>query len=253
MFKMDISIYKVNFNNQYDNITKSFHQFSFKYVNTKDFKIPLWYEPKNKEKYAEKVEKIYSFFPTIRSYYETNKDLIKPEIGLHLYLLTFANNYKEVLNIGNNDISNYFITEAFARNPQQQLSITLYNEDNTLEKEIIDKNTLSNYYLSVKDEIFLGLDNFERRKYKFDLVFINYISNFDELMVILHYVNLLTPVGSCIVINNIDTPSINKFINYIENNYQHWKLITDTFVSKTCVTFVKVNNDSRQWNYHVKF
>jgi hypothetical protein len=79
-------------------------------------------------------------------------------------------------------------------------------------------------------------------------VFINYISNFDELMVILHYVNLLTPVGSCIVVNNIDTPSINKFINYIENNI-HRLTIKSNYDNSSSFIIVSFNNFNGMDNF----
>jgi hypothetical protein len=249
-----LNITKFGTNSEYDFINKKHTKIFINYLSRKDFKLPLWYEPKNKERYLEKIKIVYKINPLLEDIYKNEKNFTKPEIGFHLYILTKENNYKNILTLSNNeDISDILICNAF-KNPETQSLTSIFNKENLYVKDLIENSNLRPYYTSIQSkEIFMSLFELKNRAYKYDLIFINNLTSIDEYIVNLHIIDSLTNIGACIVINNIDKEKVEEFVRYITINYSHYTILPNTFVSEQCVTFIKINNDQRPWYFHKDF
>ena len=91
-------------------------------------------------------------------------------------------------------------------------------------------------------------------KYKekyFDLIFIDGFHTFDYTLIDFFYSNLLLKINGIIIIDDKLHNGVNKCIKYIETNYSYfYKSIK---LSPSCAIFIKINDDNRQWYYHVNF
>jgi hypothetical protein len=205
-----------------------------------------------------KIETIYESLPLVREYYSKYKDLIKPEIGYYLYTILVANpNFKNILSISDkDDISDFYICEGLAANPNEQTYFSIYKENNDVSKDIIETSNLKNYYNPLKSkDFFIEIHELKKRNYKFDFVFINNITTIDEYITYIHNIDKMANLGCCIIINNIqeEIKSIDKLISYIKNNYLQWEIIPNTFISQQCATFIKIDKDHRPWYFHKDF
>ena len=87
----------------------------------------------------------------------------------------------------------------------------------------------------------------------FDLIFIDGFHTFDYTLIDFFYSNLLLKKNGIIIIDDALHKGVSKCVKYIETNYNSfYKKLTD----KTPITFAafrKINDDTREWNFHVDF
>ena len=241
-----------------------------KIIDPKRTKIPEW-------KDRDFITKITPFLvsPLLKNIiltYETQAIGVPQEIirsgvkvpeGYHLYSLVKDNKFKNILEIGfAYGISSLFICEALKENGRGKL-ISIDPNQSTQWKNIgvkhLRQSGLSKYSELMEEPSYSAMPKLlkgsSKEKYKFsmDLIFIDGMHLFDYTLVDLFYADLLLRVGGVVVLDDIRHKGVKPAYDYILKNYSHWKLVTPTIASETCATFIKVKNDTRNWDYHIFF
>jgi hypothetical protein len=85
------------------------------------------------------------------------------------------------------------------------------------------------------------------------MVFVDGMHLFDYTILDLFYADQLIDIGGIVTLDDIRLENTRKAYDYVLTNYKHWKLIPNTLSSDTLATFVKINEDNREWNFHLRF
>lgn len=188
-------------------------------------------------------------------------DVTDPLEGKYLYDLIKENKIKLSLEIGlamgtsavymcqgHKDIK---YGKHFAIDPNQKSQyddIGLY---------MIEKCKLKKYLTFIEEKSYIALPGL-LRKYKgqFDLIYIDGWHTFDYTLIDFFYSDKLLKVGGLIVIDDVKHKPVKKCVYYILSNYKHFKMIDPVkFYNNiaTQVTFIKLSEDTRSWNFHINF
>ncbi len=184
---------------------------------------------------------------------------IKPPEGYHLYSLIKDNNFKNVCEVGMAyGMSSVYICQAFKDSGLSGQSLISIDPNQSTQWENLGKLNLeraglSGYSTVMEEKSFVAFSQLLERKYIFDLVFIDGMHLMDYTLSDLMYANKVTKVGSVIVLDDIRHKGVEKAFKFILQNYNHWLYLGDALGKNTTATFLKIKDDERSWNYHVKF
>jgi len=258
----------------FDKENVKFQTYNFKYISSMDLKLPDY--KKDKALYMKKVDSLL-VSPLLKEIFRTYKvkdeyenivplnSNVKPLEGYLLYSLIKENNLKNILEVGMaTGISSLFITEALSSqkyDDQILISIDPFQSSDIKElgawKNIgvsnVKRAGLQNYHQLIEQKSFIAMPELIRRKYVFDLIFIDGMHLMDYTISDLFYADLLTKPGSFIVLDDIKHPGVKKAFNYILKNYSHWVLIKKAIAYDSTAVFLKVDVDKRPWYYHNEF
>ena len=81
----------------------------------------------------------------------------------------------------------------------------------------------------------------------FDFIFIDGWHTFDYTLIDFFYSNLLLKINGVIIIDDALHNGVSKCVKYIDTNYKFYKKLNST---NTIASYQKINNDSREWNFH---
>jgi predicted O-methyltransferase YrrM len=84
----------------------------------------------------------------------------------------------------------------------------------------------------------------------FDFVFIDGFHTFDYTLVDFFYSNLLLRIGGVIMIDDALHHGVAKCVRYIDSNYKHFRKLAS---SPTVAVFLKLREDTRDWDFHAGF
>lgn len=184
---------------------------------------------------------------------------IKPPEGYHLYSLIKDNNFKNVCEVGMAyGMSSLYICQAFKDSGFSGQSLISIDPNQSTQWENLGKLNLERAGLSIyssviEEKSFVAFSQLLERNYSFDLVFIDGMHLMDYTLSDLMYANKVTKVGSVIVLDDIRHKGVEKAFKFILKNYPHWLYLGDALGKNTTATFLKIKDDERSWNYHVKF
>jgi predicted O-methyltransferase YrrM len=85
---------------------------------------------------------------------------------------------------------------------------------------------------------------------KFNIIFIDGWHTFDYTLLDFFYSNLLLKKNGIIIIDDALHEGVKKCINYINTNYNYYKKRDSP---KSFAVFQKIDNDTRDWNFHKNF
>lgn len=87
---------------------------------------------------------------------------------------------------------------------------------------------------------------------KFDLIFIDGMHLFDFTIVDAYFSAKLLRIGGVLVIDDIRHPGVAAAFSFLKTNYKHFKYIPKT-ITNSMGMFIKEAEDTREWDFHVKF
>jgi predicted O-methyltransferase YrrM len=121
----------------------------------------------------------------------------------------------------------------------------------------IGKNLLKYYEMDIRHKLYLEKSYnclpYLLKKYgneKFNLIFIDGWHTFDYTLLDFFYSNLLLKKNGIIIIDDALHEGVKKCVNYINTNYNYYKKIDSP---KSFAVFQKIDNDTRDWNFHKNF
>ena len=123
------------------------------------------------------------------------------------------------------------------------LETTLFEE---AELDLFKKFNLNKRNKLIEDNIYIGLNNLLVENKKFNLILIQSLYNFDEMLAYIFVSDKLLKIGGILIILEEFILSNQKIISYLNNNYTWYeKLITPT----SFVIYKKINNKNNKNNY----
>ena len=123
------------------------------------------------------------------------------------------------------------------------LETTLFEE---AELDLFKKFNLNKRNKLIEDNIYISLSNLLVENKKFNLILIQSLYNFDEMLAYIFVSDKLLKIGGILIILEEFILSNQKIISYLNNNYTWYeKLITPT----SFVIYKKINNKNNKNNY----
>ena len=202
------------------------------------------------------------------------------------------NNFKKSIEIGFAfGISTLAITEAIVNNGGSHLVIDKF-QNSDWNGDGIDLVNQAGYTEKIEyfeEFCYVVLPSLLEKGRKFDFAYIDSTKQFDWLLVNFFYIDKLLEINGIIVFDDVSFPGIRKLLRYISqfpsykvhsqnpiNNRmsksrklakflkllpQHDKLLSieilkpdfDLGINSHCVSIQKINNDTRNWVWHVTF
>jgi hypothetical protein len=180
---------------------------------------------------------------------------INQEEGSFLYNLVFDKNLHKCLEIGMaNGISSIYICTALKKlglgilvsiDPFQ----TTQWKSNGL--ELIADYKVKTYHKLIQKKSFDALPELLKRNEKtFDLVFIDGWHTFDYTLVDIFFAVLLMKIGGYMIVDDALHPGVQQTLEYINKNYTMLKKISSP---KSFGAYEKISDDTRDWNFHIRF
>lgn len=211
-------------------------------------------------------------FPCIHKLYEKfvneyqEKDIenltteVKPWIGYYLYSLIKENNFHNILQIGvRHGIDSLYLSLGLKqneiRNELKELVML-----NTEEKWSRKRNTIQNIpeckgvtINTIDKESYIAMPEMIESGKMFDMIVIRGTHLFDHILLDFFYADKLLYKNGILVIFDPTFDSAKKLSKYIQTNFDNYKIFPMNLGSQYCYTFVKLGEDKREWNFHIKF
>jgi predicted O-methyltransferase YrrM len=182
---------------------------------------------------------------------------ISPAEGFHLYDIIIRNKFSNILEIGfANGLSSLYMAQALSNNKKGKLtSIDPFQDTQWRNsgKTNIKDSGFEKIHTLIQKKSYEALPELLKDGHEsYDLIFIDGMHLFDYTLIDVFYSILLCKVGGVIIIDDILHKAPAKVIKYIDTNYECLKRILPIPV-KTVATYVKISDDSRQWDFHNNF
>lgn len=180
---------------------------------------------------------------------------IKTEEGKFLKKIVISNDIKKVAEVGMAfGISSMFISTGLKKTKGSLISIDPFqtkqwkdNGVNLLKSLKLDKN-----HTLIQKKSYIALPELLEKygENSFDMIFIDGWHTFDYTLVDAFYSNKLVKVGGFIIVDDALHFSVKQCIRYLDTNYKNLKRIKSP---NTFAAYRKIDQDQREWNFHVKF
>lgn len=203
------------------------------------------------------IQKIYSDYAvTINGKKIKLTSAISPAEGFHLYNLINRNKFTQILEIGTaNGLSSLYITQALADTAGGKLtSIDPFQSTQWMSAGMINviEAGLSMYHELIEKKSYEALPELLKQGKSYDMIFIDGMHLFDYTLVDFFYSTLLCKKGGVIVVDDVRHKAPNKVIRYIDANYSFMRRLT-LIPTDTVATYLKIGDDTREWNFHEQF
>lgn len=232
----------------------------------------------DKSVYYVETEK-YQITPLLKELYSTHKTEIsdgsyvplhshvRPLLGYMLYRIILDNNLSNVLEIGTGfGVSALYMLEGLYQNKSLNKNFTTIDPCQNKGYKKLDCGSwngggLKNIYKSghsnlvnfMEEPSYLALPKLLQSQKTYDLVFYDGNKLFDYITNDILLIDQITKIGSVIVILKA-LNSTEQFIKYVKTNYKHWQTIKNSFTDNSyAIIYVKMDNDTRNWNYDIDF
>lgn len=182
---------------------------------------------------------------------------VNKEEGKFLHNIIKKNLFKNVIEVGMAyGISSLYICSSLKETNGKLISIDPYQSSqwHNYGIKLIEKNELNNYHMLIENTSFVVLPELYNKAVRtnkyYDMVFIDGWHTFDYTLIDFFYADKLINIGGYIIIDDIRHNSIKQLVDYLLVNYKHYKQI------KSPTTFLcleKIDNDKRNWNFHINF
>jgi len=174
---------------------------------------------------------------------------IRYEEGNYIYKIIDKHNFTKCLEIGfANGISAIYTlmnkkTNLISIDPYQD---TQWNNEGL---KLIKKLKLNKKHKLIKKKSYEALPLLLTKYGEgyFDFIFIDGWHTFDYTLIDFFYSNLLLKIGGIIIIDDALHNGVSKCVKYIDTNYKFYKRIYST---NTIASYQKIDNDTREWNFH---
>lgn len=183
---------------------------------------------------------------------------ISPAEGFHLYDLIMRNNYSNILEVGlANGLSSLYILQALKDNGTNGNLTSIDPFQSTQWKSAgisnIKNAELDQNHKLIEKKSFVALPELlAESDTKYDLIFIDGMHLFDYTLIDMFYSILLCKIGGVIVIDDILHKAPAKVVKFIDNNYKFMRRMQPLPV-KTVATYLKTDDDSRNWDHFSGF
>ena len=183
---------------------------------------------------------------------------VGPVEGWHLYSLVKKNNYANLLEIGMAyGTSALFMCQALKELGGKRKLTSIDPFQSTQWKNIgvlnIQRAKLSDYHAVIEKTSDDAMADLLRQKKSFDLVFIDGMHLFDYTLLDIYFAAKLVRINGVIVVDDVRHRGVRKAIEYVKKNYNFLFFIDNTVANSTMNTFVKIADDTRNWDFHVEF
>lgn len=177
---------------------------------------------------------------------------IKQKEGDYLYKIINSNKFEKCLEVGM-----AFGISAFYILSNLKCSLISIDPNQTKQWELNGVKLLKELELNSKHELI------EKKNYtalpeilvkygygSFDFIFIDGFHTFDYTLIDFFYAGLLIRNDGIITIDDALHPGVKKCVSYIITNYKNFRKIDSPL---TVASFIKINDDKREWHYHQNF
>jgi hypothetical protein len=193
---------------------------------------------------------------------------IKPYTGYYLYSLIKENRFNKILQIGARNgidslyldlgLQNLFLTEGLkdqnsdAKRPRSIDIIQSSKEWNKNIQTTFDGLETKDKKLYLSDS-FLVLPEMVEKDEKYNMILLKGNHLFDNSLMDFFYSDKLLMNGGIIVLFDAKFESSQKLAKYIQTNFKNYLMLPKNLGSEYCYTFVKMEEDDRQWFFHAPF
>ena len=116
--------------------------------------------------------------------------------------------------------------------------------------EIIKNFKFENRHKLIEEKSYIALPELLKKEEKYDFIFIDGFHTFDYTLIDFFYSDKLLKINGIIIIDDILHNGVKKCINYINTNYEFYKIIHSPI---TIGCYQKIKEDERKWNFHKDF
>ena len=180
---------------------------------------------------------------------------INEEEGLFLFKTVFDNKFTNLIEIGMaNGISAAYMTAALKEQEKGKLiSIDPFQQkqwkNNGL--DTIAAMKTKTYHKLIEEKSFEALPRLlTKNKEKVDLVFVDGWHTFDYTLIDIFYGVLLLRIGGYLIIDDALHPGVANTLKYLDTNYTMLKRKTSP---RSFGVYQKIQDDTRDWDFHKKF
>jgi predicted O-methyltransferase YrrM len=182
---------------------------------------------------------------------------VGPPEGYYLYNLVKENKLKHILEVGMAyGTSALYMCEALKENKSGVLT-SIDPFQSTQWQGIgmlnIRRAKLNKFHKLIENYSCLAMPDLITKKAKYDLIFIDGMHLFDYTLIDVFFAVSLLNKNGIIVIDDIRHAGVKKALKHMLANYKFLRYIEDTAVAETMATFVKADEDTREWNFHADF
>jgi predicted O-methyltransferase YrrM len=123
---------------------------------------------------------------------------------------------------------------------------------NNMGLNLISETGFSDFHLLIEEKSYIALPKLlETYTNKFHFIFIDGWHTFDYTLVDFFYSDKLLNIGGIIIIDDAKHSGVNKCVQYIKTNlYQSYRKLNSP---DTVACFKKINEDTKNWNFHKNF
>lgn len=250
-----------DFNKHYNDIENKNFDNVFEYI-YKDLVSKL-NDIDSKEYYDKVILIIYkNFYSLFKKVFIEDKILkihsgIKSEEGIFLKKIVMLKNLNKIAEVGMAfGISSMYITEGLKRNNKNGslISIDPFQTEQWKDNgvKLLKSIKLDKYHKLIQKKSYIALPELIEKygEKSFDMIFIDGWHTFDYTLVDVFYADKLVKVGGYIIVDDVLHFSVKQSIKYIDKNYRHFKRLKSP---NTFAAYKKINDDDREWNFHIKF
>lgn len=181
---------------------------------------------------------------------------LSPVEGRHLYDIIRSHGWTRTLEVGMaNGASTLFIAQALSETGGHHTAIDPNQSMQWKNAGVhqVERAGLSSRVELIQEDSGTALPQLLAGKKRFQFVLIDGFHTFDQTLVDFFFSARILDVGGVICVDDINHPGVADWLRYARANYPHMRFIPKTLASRTMATFVKVAEDTREWNFHRRF
>lgn len=188
-----------------------------------------------------------------------DKELVKVHSNISLKEGNFIsniikkNNFKKCLEVGMAfGISSFYILKSLQNNGSL-ISIDPFQKSQwkSYGLKLLKSTNLNKKHSLIEKKSFVALPELlKNNENKFDFIFIDGWHTFDYTLIDFFYSDLLLKTKGIIVIDDALHDGVKKVVKYIESNFKNYRKLNSP---RTNAVFLKLADDSRNWNFHRDF
>ena len=180
---------------------------------------------------------------------------INDEEGKYLFNLVLKNGIKKIIEVGfANGISAAYMTAAL-KEQKAGILVSIDPFQSTQWKsngsDLIATMKAKTYHKLIEEKSYEALPKLlKRNQDKIDLIFVDGWHTFDYTLVDIFYGVLLLRVGGLLVVDDALHPGVANTLQYLDKNYTMLRRIVSP---SSFGAYEKIEDDTRDWNFHRKF
>lgn len=182
---------------------------------------------------------------------------IKTDEGIFLKNIVISKDLNKIAEVGMAyGISAMYITEGLKKNNKKGslISIDPFQTEQWKDNgvNLLKSIKLDKFHELIQKKSYIALPELIEKygENSFDMLFIDGWHTFDYTLVDVFYADKLVKVGGYIIVDDVLHYSVKQSIRYLDKNYRHLKRIKSP---STFAAYKKINNDNREWNFHIGF